>query len=76
MGGEGIDQLLQVSLQDPLQPVEGQTDAVVGHPALREIVGPDTAAAVSGADLAFAFLGALLVLFLGLDVEQSGAQDL
>ena len=34
-----------------LQPVEGQVDAVVGEPTLREVVGADALGAVAGADL-------------------------
>src|SRR5512143_2563779 len=36
-----LDQLLQVAIQDLVQPVERQTDAVIGDASLGEIVGAD-----------------------------------
>ena len=45
-----LEQGVEVSLDDAVQAVQRQVDAVVGHPVLREIVGPDALAAVAGAD--------------------------
>ena len=50
MQPEPVNQLHQVTVQDFMQTVEGQIDPVVGHTALREVVGADLGAAVAGAD--------------------------
>ena len=62
---QGLGELVQLALQDRFQPVRGETDAVVGDPALREVVGPDLLRAVAGAHLAAA-LGRQLRVLLGL----------
>src|SRR5215472_6077960 len=48
------DELVEVAVEDRLQPVERQADAVVGDAALREVVGADAVAAVAAADQALA----------------------
>ena len=49
---ERVDQLVErVARHDLVELVEGQVDAVVGHPALREVVGADALGAVARADL-------------------------
>ena len=58
LGGQRVDDLVEVALHDPVDIVEREVDAVVGDPALREIVGADALAAVAGADLALAVGGA------------------
>ena len=46
--------LVQVTVEDAIELVQRQADAMVGHPVLREIVGADAFGAVARADLAFA----------------------
>ena len=46
-----IDEFTEIALHDFWQAIEGQGDAVVGDPALREVVGANALAAVAGADL-------------------------
>ena len=53
---EAVDDLIQVPIDDLVDPVQGQVDAVVRDPSLREVVGSDLLAAVSGPDLAPALL--------------------
>jgi hypothetical protein len=38
VGGDRLDDRVEVPLQDLRQPVDGQVDAVVGQPVLREMV--------------------------------------
>src|SRR5262245_36897841 len=55
LGHERVDDLAErLALDDLRQLVEREIDAVVAHPALREIVGADALGAVAGADLAAA----------------------
>ncbi len=54
MGHEGVHDLVQASVQDLLEPVEGQPDPVVGDAALLEVVRADLLAAVAAPDLAAA----------------------
>ena len=55
-----FDERFKPAVQRLLELVERQFDAVVGHPTLREIVGPDALRSVAAADLepSFASLGA------------------
>src|SRR5690606_8228629 len=76
-GGERVDQFVQPrAFEHFVELVQRQADAVVGHPALREVVGADAFGAVAAADhrlarLGFGALGLLAPLF-----EQSRAQHL
>src|SRR5262249_38452904 len=74
MGDERVDDLLQASVQDLLQAVQGEPDAVVGHARLLEVVGPDLLAAVPGPDLALALGGDLALLLLERDLVEARAQ--
>jgi len=47
--------------------MQGQSDAMVGHSILREIVSPDLFAAISAAHLAAPLGANLLALFIELD---------
>ena len=40
-GGKGIDDLVQASVHDSVDFIEGQPDPVVGDPALGKVVGAD-----------------------------------
>ena len=50
-GSKGVDDLIEVAVQDLCKVVHRQADAVVGAAVLREIVGADLLAAVTGAHL-------------------------
>src|SRR6266536_2129140 len=75
VGGELVDDPVQaLALEHAGQVADGQPDAVVGHPVLREVVGADALGAVQRADLRAA-LGRELSLLLGDGpVEQAGAE--
>lgn len=71
----GLDHRVQVAVQDLVQVVRLEADAVVGDAVLREVVRADLLGAVDGADLAAAGVRGLpLGLLLGRG-EQPGAQD-
>src|SRR5581483_1939891 len=77
LGDQRIDQFVErLAGQHAVDLVQGEVDAVVGDPALREIVGADALGAVARADLALAAGGARLVLALALGVVEPRAQDL
>ena len=46
-----IDQLIELTLHDFRQAIEGQVDTMVGDPTLREVVGTNTLAAIARTDL-------------------------
>src|SRR5688572_2006292 len=50
LGSERRDQLVNLTIHDLVDLVEGEVDAMVGHPPLREIVGADALGAVAAAD--------------------------
>lgn len=68
---ERVDHLVQIALHDLIQLIERQVDAMIGHSALREIVSPDTFAAIPAADLALAVSGAFRVRRLTLHVKET-----
>ena len=45
MGGQGIDDFVDIPLHDPLQAIQGQPDAMIGATSLGKVVGADTLAA-------------------------------
>ena len=52
-----VDHFVELPLQDLVELVEGQSDAVVGESVLREVVCPDALATVTGADQPASRLG-------------------
>src|SRR5262249_49389678 len=44
---QGVDQLVEVALEDGRQPVKGEADPVIGHATLGEVVRPDALAALA-----------------------------
>ena len=60
---EGVDDLLDLTLHETVQIVEGEFDPVIGHPVLGVIVGADLFRTITAADLALALRGVLLRLF-------------
>src|SRR2546427_457192 len=70
-----LQQLRQVAVDDGIELIKRQVDAVIGEAVLREIVGADTFAAVARADLALALVGADFVKLLLLALEEPAAED-
>src|SRR3990172_9900405 len=60
--GEGLDKFIEVAAEHGFEPVERKPDAVIRHPALREIIRPDLFASLAGAHLRPAVLGGLGLL--------------
>ena len=60
VGDQRVDDLVEIALHHPVELVERQVDAVVGHPPLRKIVGADALGAVARPDLQLACFGAFL----------------
>ena len=46
---ERLDDFVEVAVEDRLQPIKRQMDAVIGEATLRKVVGPDAIAAVAAA---------------------------
>ena len=62
-----IDELVYIAINDYIQPVEGQPDAMIGDPVLRIVVGTDFFAALARTHLQAALFTPLghLPLLLG-----------
>src|SRR4051812_47977598 len=69
-----VDQVVEVAVHDPRQVVDRLPDPVVGHPVLREVVGPDLVRAVTRPDHGPPRSRIRLALLLLLEVVQPGAQ--
>ena len=65
-----IDDLLDVSVHDLIQFVQGKIDSVIRHTSLREVVGTDLLGTVTGTDLAAAHLSLRIVTLLLLDIVE------
>ena len=60
---QGVYEFLYVAVEDVIQVIYGQADAMVGDAALWEIVSPDLGAAVACAHQAFPVAGNFFLLF-------------
>jgi hypothetical protein len=67
------EQGVEVAFHDGVEPVKGQFDSVVGDAILREIIGPDTLAAIAGPDLGAAFVCQLLLFLRSDSIQQARA---
>src|SRR5205085_9344431 len=67
---------VEIAVHDGRQVVHGQSDAVIGHAVVREVVGADLFAAVAAANHAFARRGELGFALLALDVVEARFEDL
>ncbi len=66
---DGVEQLVDIPLQDRLEAVQRDPRTMVGQPRLREVVGPDLLAALTAAHLAATLIRALPRLPLALVFE-------
>src|SRR5207253_1933594 len=73
---QGVDQVVEATVQHLGEVVDGVMDAMVGDAVLREVVRANLGRAVSRADLGSALAGAGGFLFGDHLVEQAGAQHL
>src|SRR3954465_9936840 len=72
---EGVDELVEVALEDMVEAVEGQPEAVVGDPVLLEVVGADLLRPAAAPDLGPPGAGQLVGLTLLLGLEKAGPED-
>src|SRR5262245_13555361 len=68
-------ELVEVALHHPVQLVQGQIYAVIGHPVLLEVVGPDLLRAVAAPDHSAPLRADRLPLLGELHLVEPGAQD-
>src|SRR5262245_47992938 len=76
LGHEGVDDRVEIAVEDAIELMQRDVHAVVRDPALRKVVRADLPGAIAGADHGFAVRGDLLLLLLARPVEQARAQDL
>src|SRR5207342_2972546 len=74
LGGERVKQLVELTVHDALDLVQGQIDPVVGDAALWEVVGADALRAVARADQRLASRGGLRLLLAHLLVADARGQ--
>ena len=74
-GLELLHHFADAALDELVEVVERDLDAVIGDAVLREVVGADLFLAVAGADERLAVRGVFLGLLLLLLLEQARAQD-
>src|SRR5205085_7795545 len=70
-----VEQLVELAVHDALDLVEREVDAMVGDPALREVVGTDSLRAVARADEELARRGGLRLLLAHLLVADARRED-
>ena len=75
VGRERLGELVELALEDPVELVHGQLDAVVGDPVLGEVVGADLLRALARADLRAPRRVELGPLALELALVEPRAQD-
>src|SRR2546428_2365683 len=73
--GQGLGQLIQISIQHDVETVQGQADAVVGDAALWKVVGANLLAALAGAHLHAPLQCDSLLLAVDLPLQQFGPQN-
>src|SRR5690606_2526871 len=75
-GSHRIDQLVEVTLNHPIELVQSQPNAVIGQAVLREVVGTDLLGAITGLDHRAAFVANRVRLFALFQLEQAASQNL
>lgn len=69
-----VDELVQIAVHHGVELIKRQTDAVIGHAPLREVIRAYALRAVAGADLGAALIGILRVALLAHHLVQAAAQ--
>src|SRR5450759_2742170 len=75
LGRERVGELAQIAVQDLIEPVERQLDAVIGDPTLGEVVGANLLRPLARADLQSPGRRLLVLMALALALVEEGAQD-
>src|SRR5688572_27199956 len=75
-GDDSAHEIVEVAVDDAIELVQREADAVVGDAVLREVVGADLLRAFAGADHAAALVADRVVLLLLLEVEQAALEHL
>lgn len=76
VGVQGIDDIIEGPIENGVQAIQGEVDAMVGNTILGKIIGPNPFAPISRANLTFPVLGDFGFLFHLHLVQESGAEDL
>src|SRR5690606_32270531 len=75
VGGESLDELVELALENLVETPDGETDAVIGDPVLLVVVGPDLLRPLPRAHLRPALPGELSRSPLLLRLQQPGPED-
>ena len=73
-GDQGVDQLVQSTIEHSIQLIQSQSNAVVGHPALRKVISSNPSTAIPCANLTFSIGRDLRVLRFTLLLQQPAAK--
>src|SRR5262245_11207437 len=76
LGGQRVDHRVEVAVEHTIELVQGEIDAMIGDPALREVVRADLLRAVAAAHHGTAVRRDRRLLVLSGTIEQPRAQDL
>src|SRR6185503_19720181 len=71
-----VDQRIELAVENAGEIMRGEADAMVGHAALRKIVGADLGRAVAGAHLRLAHAGSPSLLLRYAQIEQPRTKNL
>ncbi len=74
-GGEGVDEIVEITFENLREAVDGVADPVIGDPILVEVVSTDSLRSVGGSHLRTTLGGQLSRLLLLFCLQQAGAQD-
>src|SRR5690606_15205133 len=72
---ERIDHLVELAFENPVELVQREVDAVIGHASLREVVRANTLRSIPRADEALAARGRLALALRDLGVAQPGREE-
>ena len=75
-GAQSVHDLLEIPCEDVFEPVHRETDPVIRHPVLREVVRANLGRAVTSADLQAPLSGPVGFLARYPHVEQAAPQHL
>jgi hypothetical protein len=75
MGSQCVDEFIELTFHYKIQLVNGQTDPVIRHTVLLEVVRADLLGSIAAADHRFAFARLRVVLLLFLKLLEASSQD-